>query len=141
MSSLAYDYPTSPCPVCGVEHEGMYVQIGALSCAVRAGVRPGEPALQLCGKCAAIIANAFNLRHGGRPLTWDDNPKLRNVREIVPEEMRWKVFERDGFACKHCGSQSMLRADHILAQSKEGPSTFDNLQTLCRSCNSRKGDR
>jgi 5-methylcytosine-specific restriction endonuclease McrA len=27
------------------------------------------------------------------------------------------------------------------SQSKGGPTTFDNLQTLCRSCNSSKGAR
>lgn len=59
----------------------------------------------------------------------------------VGAAMRWEVFRRDGYACVRCGSLSDLTADHIVPRSRGGPATLDNLQTLCRSCNSTKGIR
>lgn len=61
-------------------------------------------------------------------------------RPISPA-LRWEVFKRDGYTCKRCGGDRDLAADHIIPESKGGPTTLDNLQTLCRSCNSRKGNR
>lgn len=70
------------------------------------------------------------------------------------------VFARDGFACLHCGvgvptptqydgragfwfwSNGLLRyltIDHIVPRSRRGTNHPDNLQTLCDSCNARKG--
>src|SRR5688572_587451 len=57
----------------------------------------------------------------------------------IPDHLRWEVFERDNFTCKRCGSRRKLTADHIIAESKGGPTTLENLQTLCKSCNSKKG--
>ncbi len=43
--------------------------------------------------------------------------------------------------CSACGTTEQLTADHILAYSQGGSNTLDNLQVLCRSCNSRKQRR
>jgi len=59
----------------------------------------------------------------------------------IPDDFRWAVFERDNFTCKHCGSRRNLTVDHIRPESKGGALTMDNAQTLCKSCNSRKGAR
>lgn len=53
--------------------------------------------------------------------------------------IRVKVFERDGYQCVHCGVRKDLSLDHIHPESKGGTATIENLQTLCRSCNSKKG--
>jgi hypothetical protein len=63
------------------------------------------------------------------------------VKSRIPYRLRMRVFERDGFKCLHCGAQKNLSADHIVPESKGGPTTFENLQTLCRPCNIRKGAR
>ena len=63
-------------------------------------------------------------------------PGYRKVS--VSAKLRWAVFKRDDFRCKSCGSRDDLAADHIFPEVKGGPTSLDNLQTLCRSCNSRK---
>lgn len=55
--------------------------------------------------------------------------------------LRRAVFERDAYRCQHCGDWRDLTADHIIPEAQGGPTTLDNLQCLCRSCNSRKGTR
>lgn len=62
-------------------------------------------------------------------------------RATIPERLRRAVYERDGFACIDCNSRDDLTLDHIHPWSKGGEDTFDNLRTLCRPCNSRKGAR
>ena len=62
-------------------------------------------------------------------------------RPHIPEKVRTQVYERDGFTCVTCGSADDLTLDHIHPYSRGGLDTFDNLQTMCRPCNSRKGAR
>jgi hypothetical protein len=62
-------------------------------------------------------------------------------KEIIPSEIRWVIWERDNFTCKICGSRKYLSIDHIIPESKGGKLIESNLQTLCKSCNSRKGAR
>lgn len=52
-----------------------------------------------------------------------------------------KIGRRDSFKCKHCGSSDDLAIDHIFALANGGTNELDNLQLLCRSCNSSKGAR
>jgi hypothetical protein len=78
---------------------------------------------------------------------WERGRKLVYVagesraRKQIPDELRLYVYERDGFRCLTCGSRESLTLDHIHPFSLGGPDTVDNLQTLCRPCNSRKGAR
>lgn len=99
--------------------------------------------LGLCWKCGEIVANLYAYAHSLRYLTWPNRPTQPSgfVKRPIPEVLRWQVFERDEFACQRCGSRSMLRADHIFPESRGGPMTLENLQTLCMSCNSSKGNR
>lgn len=41
--------------------------------------------------------------------------------------------------CLSCGEQKELTVDHVVSLKDGGSNTIDNLQPLCRSCNSRKG--
>lgn len=65
----------------------------------------------------------------------------RRYRRKIPAEVRALIFGRDGFVCLHCGAIEDLTVDHILPWSLGGSDELDNLQTLCRPCNSRKGAR
>jgi 5-methylcytosine-specific restriction endonuclease McrA len=59
----------------------------------------------------------------------------------IPDALRWQVFQRDNFTCQKCGAREFLSADHIVSERKGGPTTLENLQTLCGPCNSRKGSK
>lgn len=52
-----------------------------------------------------------------------------------------RIWDRDGWQCVTCGTSKDLTVDHIIPVSKGGTDDDDNLQTMCRSCNSRKGNR
>lgn len=62
-------------------------------------------------------------------------------RDYIPKSVRAAVYERDGWRCLHCGTGAELSLDHIIPWSHGGPDTDENLQTLCRPCNSSKGAR
>jgi 5-methylcytosine-specific restriction endonuclease McrA len=68
-------------------------------------------------------------------------------------KLRVAVYTRDGFTCQGCGYRPErippdydggltigdLTLDHIVAATRGGLWRIENLNTLCRSCNSRKG--
>lgn len=79
-----------------------------------------------------------------RALEWirPVGPPLRpGVRAHIPAAVRRMVYERDGNACKWCLTTDNLSIDHIYPWSLGGSDDESNLQTLCRSCNSRKHTR
>lgn len=71
------------------------------------------------------------------------------------QEMRRAVYERDSFRCRSCGFAApqhevktfyafgwnpvRLQLDHVVPYKLGGQFTIENLQTLCQTCNSRKG--
>lgn len=61
------------------------------------------------------------------------------LKERISQDLRQKVFERDGYRCVECGSSKRLSADHIIPEVSGGPTTLENLQAMCRPCNSEKG--
>lgn len=95
----------------------------------------------VCEPCAELIANAYSKCHSGVWLTWKNPPTIVPKKGKIPRSLATKVFERDAYRCVACGGHKNLTCDHILAESKGGKTIFENLQTMCRSCNSRKGAR
>lgn len=57
------------------------------------------------------------------------------------EAERQAIFKRDGFKCIICGATDNLTLDHIIPRSKGGTSEPENLQTLCKRCNTSKGNK
>jgi 5-methylcytosine-specific restriction endonuclease McrA len=54
---------------------------------------------------------------------------------------RHNIFKRDEHKCQYCGAFTDLTLDHVQPRSRSGKSSWTNLVTACKSCNSKKGDR
>ncbi|HSW41309.1 MAG TPA: HNH endonuclease signature motif containing protein [Patescibacteria group bacterium] len=65
---------------------------------------------------------------------------LTGAQRTALYRLRQRVFERDAYTCRYCGTadspREWLVADHVVPN---GPTTEDNLATACRSCNKLKG--
>ncbi len=65
----------------------------------------------------------------------------------ISAKVRAMVMARDNHICRACGFGGsvnfapFLDCDHIIAESRGGKTTVDNLQCLCKACNGAKGDR
>jgi len=92
-----------------------------------------------CDQCAEKIANAFWHKHSGEWLTKPNTPSRAPKKAQISQQLRTRVFERDAYRCVFCQTHIDLCVDHIHPESKGGTLDFDNLQTLCRPCNSVKG--
>jgi len=81
------------------------------------------------------------------PAAPDDLPAPRAKRGNRDPDLRlrFRVMLRDNFKCKNCGRSPathlrvVLHVDHVVAWSKGGATTIDNLRTLCSKCNLGKG--
>ncbi len=58
----------------------------------------------------------------------------------IPADVRSEVWYRDGGKCVICGATEYLEFDHNIPLSKGGATSVENLQILCRKCNSEKSD-
>lgn len=80
----------------------------------------------------------------------EHNPKNKEmVKAIVRKSQRqidnavsWKVFHRDGYACRYCGGKNgtPLTVDHVITWESGGPSIPENLVTACKKCNRTRGE-
>lgn len=58
----------------------------------------------------------------------------------ISQEVKDKVWNRDGGKCVDCSSNINLEFDHIIPWSKGGANTYRNIQLLCEKCNRAKSD-
>lgn len=75
-------------------------------------------------------------------ITYEDLIRIRQTRRArsIRGSVRKEVMARDNYQCRYCGATNDLAIDHIFPFSRGGSNEADNLQVLCRSCNSSKGD-
>lgn len=103
-----------------------------------------QAAIELAGSEKEGYERLSNLVEEGRWKWLKDNippeeeRKGTKRRKISPAKRR-RVFERDEYRCQHCGSWENLHLDHIVALANGGTDDEDNLQTLCGTCNLKKG--
>lgn len=99
-----------------------------------AGMTPKRMA-KLIDRVAEL--NGWNVHSSGalhkRGTTADEE------RAKLTPSLRFRVLKRDGYRCRACGSGpehgAVLHIDHRVAIAKGGLTEFNNLQTLCASCN------
>jgi 5-methylcytosine-specific restriction endonuclease McrA len=57
---------------------------------------------------------------------------------------RTAVYSRDSYSCQYCGTKlpgKQLTYDHVVPRSKGGRTTFENVASACKNCNSKKADK
>jgi 5-methylcytosine-specific restriction endonuclease McrA len=52
-----------------------------------------------------------------------------------------ELLHKYNFKCVECGCKENLTIDHIKPVSKGGGDEISNLQIMCKSCNSKKGNK
>jgi 5-methylcytosine-specific restriction endonuclease McrA len=60
--------------------------------------------------------------------------------EHFTDEEWFDLVVECGRRCLRCGVTEELSVDHVYPLSLGGPNTLHNLQVLCATCNSLKGD-
>jgi hypothetical protein len=64
-------------------------------------------------------------------------------RRKISYRTRFRVLERDCFACRYCGRRPpevALEVDHVYPHAKGGDDDIENLATACEDCNVGKRD-
>ena len=99
--------------------------------------------MPLCWVCVDYVINVNSYLRSGEFDSWEKQKRQtpKYTKKKITHELKKQVFERDEYRCKHCGTHLDLSADHIKPESWGGETTLENLQTLCRSCNSKKNNR
>lgn len=66
----------------------------------------------------------------------------QHARRRISALRREAIFERDGYRCVECGEirRRKLTIDHRIPLAHGGTNEDENLQTMCKECNNRKGD-
>ena len=66
--------------------------------------------------------------------------KSKRTRTIT-QNVKDRVWNRDGGKCVQCDSNENLEFDHIIPFSKGGANTYRNIQLLCEQCNRQKSNK
>lgn len=61
----------------------------------------------------------------------------RSISRVLKE----RVMDRDNYTCVNCGAYHRLTLDHIIPWSLGGETSYENLQVLCKTCNSKKSNK
>jgi 5-methylcytosine-specific restriction endonuclease McrA len=82
-------------------------------------------------------SGAWRVKREVGVLAEEELPDAKREGAYVPAALRRELLTRG--RCEDCGARDDLTIDHIVPVALGGRSDVDNLQVLCRSCNSRKG--
>jgi hypothetical protein len=66
---------------------------------------------------------------------------LRKSQRHIEQGVSWRVYKRDGYACRYCWTDDVpLTVDHVVCWEENGPSIEANLLSSCRKCNRVRGN-
>ena len=76
-------------------------------------------------------------------------PSVVSLKDYIPLPeraafTRFNVFLRDKFVCQYCCNNfkvEELTFDHVIPKSRGGKTTWENVVTACRRCNTQKGSK
>lgn len=98
----------------------------------------------------AFVSYINREQNSSSEISTEEQEPERESRQQGSRNINWRlrfiVMRRDNFKCMACGRspatepEVTLDVDHIKAWSKGGPTTLENLQTLCTRCNIGKSD-
>lgn len=57
---------------------------------------------------------------------------------LYPAFTRFNLFLRDEFTCQYCGAAGEMTFDHVIARSRGGRTTWENVVAACSPCNLAK---
>jgi 5-methylcytosine-specific restriction endonuclease McrA len=75
------------------------------------------------------------------------NKSAAGQRALMTAKLRNFIKSRDSHTCRYCSvslaaePHLLLEVDHVVPVSKGGPTTEENLQTLCWRCNRTKSNK
>ena len=100
-----------------------------------------DASVVICHKCAENIMEVCHKARYGKFLRREDfiEPKPIYKKKSIPAKLKIQVHEKYGYRCVTCGTHKDLTCDHIKPEILGGETNLDNLQTMCKSCNSSKG--
>jgi hypothetical protein len=66
---------------------------------------------------------------------------IRKSERNISQNVSWKVYKRDSYACRYCGDDNTpLTVDHLVTWETGGPSIEANLVAACKKCNRTRGN-
>ena len=76
-------------------------------------------------------------------------PSVIALKEYVPTNhspafTRYNVFLRDAWHCQYCAEAyktHLLTFDHVIPRARGGKTSWDNIVSACKPCNTRKGSK
>lgn len=69
-------------------------------------------------------------------------PRTSKASRNIPEHVKRAVRARDRNTCRNCGVVTeFIHYDHIFPFDLGGPTTVENIQSLCPTCNTSKGNK
>lgn len=92
----------------------------------------------------------INIERASRERNREKNRPAKNARQQIRNRIvqgkTYSISDKDlrklyNQPCSFCGTKENLSIDHIIPLSRGGSHTVGNMMTLCRPCNSSKGNK
>lgn len=88
-----------------------------------------------------VISQKYRVNHRDRIVIAESKRKQAVVEGDLTTEQWIGIKSVHNQKCAICKKETKLTLDHIIPLSKGGKHTASNIQPLCKSCNSRKGNK